>query len=408
VPWLSDTPLWEAFGTRALFHTAYGGADFGECRRAIDAAGDGGADEWHKAWTDLADELCNTAMRSAAKGHRVSAREAYVRAATYYRVGSYPLYGGPTDDRVKRVFEREEAAFASAASLHDHPVELVEIPFENGRTLPGIFVAPSDDGTPRPTVVHTNGSDSNVHELFVAHVDAGVQRGYNVLVYDGPGQGRNLIRDGLPIRPDWEKVAGPVVDYARERAEVDADKVVLAGWGFGGYLAPRAAAFLGDKLAAVWADPGLWDQLESFRARLPLSDEDKAAFPDVDPAKLEPMEDWLRGPEADADLHWRLIQRGLWVHGKDTLYEYFADLARFELSSVAANITCPALLTAAEGDPLSADAPKLLNAIGSERKKLIAFTQAEGAGGHCEGTARRLFHQRCYDWLDETLAAPAS
>jgi hypothetical protein len=28
---------------------------------------------------------------------------------------------------------------------------------------------------------------------------------------------------------------------------------------------------------------------------------------------------------------------------------------------------------------------------------------AEGAAGHCEGGARRLFHQRCYDWLDEAL-----
>jgi hypothetical protein len=28
---------------------------------------------------------------------------------------------------------------------------------------------------------------------------------------------------------------------------------------------------------------------------------------------------------------------------------------------------------------------------------------AEGAGGHCEALARTLFHQRMFDWLDETL-----
>jgi hypothetical protein len=34
---------------------------------------------------------------------------------------------------------------------------------------------------------------------------------------------------------------------------------------------------------------------------------------------------------------------------------------------------------------------------------LLKFTAAEWSGGHCEATARRLFHQRLYDWLDETL-----
>jgi hypothetical protein len=28
---------------------------------------------------------------------------------------------------------------------------------------------------------------------------------------------------------------------------------------------------------------------------------------------------------------------------------------------------------------------------------------AEGAGDHCEVRARRLFDQRAFDWLDETL-----
>ena len=34
----------------------------------------------------------------------------------------------------------------------------------------------------------------------------------------------------------------------------------------------------------------------------------------------------------------------------------------------------------------------------------MRFTDAEGSGGHCEGMARTLYHQRVFDWLDETLA----
>jgi pimeloyl-ACP methyl ester carboxylesterase len=404
MPWLSDNPFYENFAARTLWSASYGGADFGECAQAMQRIGGGDVAAWHREWTATADRLVAEAERSAAAGHRVSAREAYLRAATYYRTGYWPLYGTPVDPRLASNFEREAAAFAAAAPLWETPVELVEIPYEDGRALPGVWLAAAGDGTPRPTIVHTNGYDSTVCEMYVSHGPAALERGYNVLLFDGPGQGRNLIRDDLKMRHDWEHVVRPVIDYALERPDVDTDKVVLAGWSFGGFLAPRAAAFE-DRIAALWADPGQWDQADGIIPRLPLDDDEKTRFPDIDPAKLQPMEDYLRSDKADADMRWRLIDRGLWVHGKDNLYDLIAELMRYEVSSVAADIACPALLTAAEGDATSAGAPKLLDAIGADRKALIRFTAAEGAGGHCEGMARRLFHQRCYDWLDETLAA---
>src|SRR5699024_10246097 len=108
---------------------------------------------------------------------------------------------------------------------------------------------------------------------------------------------------------------------------------------------PRAAAFHSDRLAALVADPGQWDQRPMVVGRLPLSEEEKSAFPQIDPSKLDPMEEFLRSDDADPMLRWRLIDRGLWVNGADSLYEYFAKLVEFEVSSVAANITCPTLVT---------------------------------------------------------------
>lgn len=383
---------------------SYGGADFGECRQAVQRVGDGGANEWYREWTAVADWLVELGDVSAARGHPVSARAAYVRATNYYRTSYGPLFG-ERGDRLKTAFAREMEAFAKAAPLWRMPVELVEIPFENGATLPGVLVGTVGGVQPRGTIVHVNGYDSNVHEMFIAHVPAAVSRGYNLLLFDGPGQGRNLIRDGLTMRPDWENVVRPVLDYALARPEVDEDRVILAGWSFGGFLAPRAAGFE-RRIAALWADPGQWDLGEAVLARLPLSDEEKARFPEgTDPHALDAMEQSVRSPDADPFLRWRMLQRPLWVHGKKTLFDYLAETMRYEVSSVARNITCPTLLTMAEGDPIAAGAPKLFEAVGAQRKALIRFTEAEGAGGHCEGSARRLFHQRCYDWLDETLAA---
>ena len=62
------------------------------------------------------------------------------------------------------------------------------------------------------------------------------------------------------------------------------------------------------------------------------------------------------------------------------------------------------LLTYAEGDPVGNGGAALLAALTVSRKKRIYFSYAEGAGGHCEALSRTLYHQRTYDWLDETLA----
>ena len=52
------------------------------------------------------------------------------------------------------------------------------------------------------------------------------KRGYNCLLFDGP-QGRNLIRGNSYLRPDWENVVTPVIDYTLTRKEIDQKKIVL-------------------------------------------------------------------------------------------------------------------------------------------------------------------------------------
>jgi pimeloyl-ACP methyl ester carboxylesterase len=397
---LSDNPMWEAFGERALTQAVYGGADFGECLTTIQRVGAGNADDWYREWMKTADRVAALGDASAENGHKVSAREAYLRAATYYHTAYFPLFGAPVDPRLVAAFEKEVATFLKAGERFDPPIEAIEIPFETG-TLPGYFIKVDDSSTPRRTVIHTNGYDANIQEMYFAHAPAAIRRGYNILLFDGPGQGRNLIRDNMPIRPDWENVVRPVIDYALTRPEIDSNKIVLAGWSFGGFLAPRAAGFE-HRIAALIADPGQWDQREAIVPLLPLSPEEKVKFPDVDPALLQPMVDWLNGPEADPMLRWRLLQRGTWVHGVTTLFDELAALSQFELSFVAGNIACPTLLTASEGDPTAANVQKLFDAIKTPTT-IVKFTEAEGAGGHCEALARTLYHQRVFDWLDETL-----
>ena len=70
-------------------------------------------------------------------------------------------------------------------------------------------------------------------------------------------------------------------------------------------------------------------------------------------------------------------------------------------------IRCPTLVTQAENDPVSRFAERLYDAL-TYLKEQLRFTEAEGAGDHCEAMARSLFHQKSFDRLDETLGVGAS
>ena len=50
-------------------------------------------------------------------------------------------------------------------------------------------------------------------------------------------------------------------------------------------------------------------------------------------------------------LRWRLLQRGLWVNGVDSIYDYVVDMLRYELSRWPKNIACPTFLAQADGRP---------------------------------------------------------
>ena len=405
MPLLSSNPMWEEFAQRALLWAPTGGADFGECLATVQAIGDDGSfDDWYREWTATADRVAGIADDCAAEGHTTSAHEAYLRASSYYRVSYFPLFGSPVDPRLVAGFDRCADTFRRAAELASFPLEPVEVQTDGG-SMPGYLARPDDSGQPRPTIVQTNGYDSNVTEMFFSCAPAALRRGYNWLGFDGPGQGRNLIRDGKLLRPDWESVVPPVIDHALEHPAVDQERIVLLGWSLGGYLAPRAAAFE-HRIAALVADPGQWDQRDVIVKSLPISDEDKARFPDINPSALDAMEGWLRqqGPPM---LRWRLLQRGLWVNGADSLFDYFVTMLNYELSSVASQISCPTLVTQAEDDPIGVGASQLFDAVNAE-KALVRFKASEGAGGHCETMARSLYHQRVFDWLDEVLKLAAS
>ena len=237
-------------------------------------------------------------------GHQVSAREAYLRACNYYRA-SYPfLFGTPVDPRLIEAFDREVNAFLKAAALFEPPIEPIKIPYE-GTTLPGYFYRIDDSGQPHPTLIATNGYDATVQGMHFGHAAAAVRRGYNYLIFDGPGQRRVLYKQGIHMRPDWENVVTPVVDYALLHGpEIDPARIALIGWSFDGYLAPHAAS--GEhRLAACIADPGQWDLLETMKGFFTsLPKEALEDLSNIDPSLLEPI---MKHILSDTSPRWSVV-----------------------------------------------------------------------------------------------------
>src|SRR5262249_46637711 len=133
--------------------------------------------------------------------------------------------------------------------------------------LEGFFLRVDDTRRKRPLLILNNGSDGAAHDMWPQGGAGAIARGYNCLIFDGPGQGYALWKQKLYFRPDWEKVITPVVDYALTRPEVDPKRIALQGLSQGGYWVPRAVAFE-HRIAAAIADPGVVDVATVWRDHL--------------------------------------------------------------------------------------------------------------------------------------------
>jgi hypothetical protein len=227
---------------RWLSQAPYSGSEIGECFSTAHLIADGDNESWLREWEKTAGRVEGIARACLDRGHRVSAREAFLRATTYYEAAFF--YAADSDPRKRELYDHHRHSFQAAGALFDTPFEAVEIPYE-GRTLPGYFLRPDDSGDPRPTVMIITGGDGTAERLyFNGGGAAGLRRGYNVLCFEGPGQtGAYLLDNTLTYRYDWEVPTVAALDYLAGRPEVDPDRIAYIGYSWGGYFVPRAAAF---------------------------------------------------------------------------------------------------------------------------------------------------------------------
>ncbi len=149
----------------------------------------------------------------------------YYRAAEFFTLPSDP-------DKIK-LYDTFIDLFYHHAFATDR-VERGLVPYQDG--FLSTMRVPSSLNEVRGKIVVHGGFDSFIEELYslAAYLS---NEGYEVILFEGPGQGATLKEYGLPLTHEWEKPAKAVLDH------YELDDVTWIGISMGGWLCFRAAAF---------------------------------------------------------------------------------------------------------------------------------------------------------------------
>lgn len=280
--------------------------------------------------------------------------------------------------RYRRFIDLFDAAFADGAvTKHD-------VPYANG-LLPTRRISPPNTGA--RTVLFFAGFDSIVEEFFVIwrHL---ADAGFDVIAFDGPGQGGARTMHGLVTEHDWEKPVGTICDH------FELDDVTVIGLSMGGYWAIRAAAHESRISRAVSWSP-VYDWLERVPApvRPPLRSMLRARR----------YMNWnirLRTRFSPTLAH--IVSQAVYNAGGSEPF----DAVRWLLSMNAEHVSSqlvrqPVLLLGGEHDAFQP--AKLLHrqadALTSADVTTRVFTVAEGADQHCQMGNLPLALRVLIEWL---------
>jgi hypothetical protein len=113
-----DAQFW--FETQRAFGAAeYGGSLFGEVLAVSSRITAGDYDSWYNAWNEFADRIAKDGGDQLSRNHRVSARDSFLRATSYYQSSEFFLHGNPKDPRIARAYQLSIDCYKRCAKLHE-------------------------------------------------------------------------------------------------------------------------------------------------------------------------------------------------------------------------------------------------------------------------------------------------
>lgn len=401
---LSSDPAFHYELLRVMSMATYEGADIGEVLVAATQIKAGDFESYYTVFHNLAERVNKSARAIDARRHPVSARTAFFRASSYYRSADFFLHGNWSDPRINETWDKQLAAFDAATALLPVPGQRINLTSAgdvgDSFTIPAIFFG-SGQPSPRPTLLLFNGYDGAQEEMYHYIGQAAIQRGMNVITFEGPGQPTVRRTQNLGFIPNWEKVVTPVVDYALTRPEVDGKSIGLLGMSFGGVLAPRAAAFE-PRIAAVLAADGIYDFGAAMFRQFPA--EVHQLFQSGDAELFDSMlEKGLKEPGIPTTARWG-VNQGTWSFNVKSPFEWLKRSKEYTMEGLIDRIKVPVFVGDVENESFfPGQAQKLAEALG-EKATHYKFLNEHGAGEHCSVGAGLYANQVMLDWFEDVVA----
>ena len=320
-----------------------------------------------KNYADWKREFLALAEKSLSSGKTLAAAY-YIRSAEFFTFAD-----SPDKKDLRERFLKLVAEEYADTGLKKHL-----IPYTNGLEsgfLPAYRLTPED---PKDTIVLCGGFDAYIEELFPMMLSI-AEHGYDIISFDGPGQGGALEEYGLSMTHEWEKPVKAVLDYFKT------GQVTLIGMSLGGYLAVRAAAYEPRVLRVIAFDV-MYDFIGSYLKN--VDNFSRFILMTALATGLSAPVNALIAKKAKTSLiiEWG-IRQGMHVTGTTTPFACLRTIEKYTTKNISSLVRQDVLLMAGNEDhyvpvdQLYSQARALTNA---RSLTMRLFTRAEHGQNHCQ------------------------
>ena len=314
-------------------------------------------DEWYETWTKMAED--------AVKNQK------WMHAAYYDRMAEFFLKSG--DKKKEAAYKKCLEEFYKGFAQLSLDFEQIKIPFENGY-MKCIRMKPQN---PQKTILVCGGYDSFIEE-FVLQVKTFADKGYDVVLFEGPGQGE-CINQKMYFRYDFEVPVRAVLDFLK------IEECGIIGISWGGYFSVRASAF--EKRIKWTAAYDICDDGYELMTNIfpfPLKNLVKHLYKHEKKELLDKLCSKISKKSVLAD--W-MFSQGKYITGTNSVYDMYSSFKKHNLYDCGTKVTQDILLLAGENDhyiPRKQFSRSIKRYTNAKSVSYRLFTKKEGGDQHCQ------------------------
>jgi pimeloyl-ACP methyl ester carboxylesterase len=312
-------------------------------------------------------------------------------AAYYYRSAEFFMW---RDDPAKQP-TREKFLRLVTEHFGIVPSDHHSIPYRSGTVPASLHAYRFSPKESKDTIVLFGGGDSYIEE-FLPVVLQLREQGYDIICFEGPGQGRVLEEEGMPMKPEWHEPVAAVLDH------FGLTDVTLIGVSMGGGLALRAAAReprVKRVIAyGIYLDPTRMRRRAPALARLVLGT--------LFSLRLRRLYDALvqRVMKQNPHIEW-IFQQGMHILGTTSPFEYAERARQYGTRDVSSLVQQDVLLLSGTEDfivPVQQFYWQIEALTNTKSLTARLFTRADHAQNHCQVGNLPLALDVIADWIDFT------